>query len=136
MVSGRQAGSLEASWNRTITLALDCKLMDRHMGEEETSILNHLAFYRSPNPSVFPIAPESIPRPTANNERGTKKLPTFRAGPRSLPPTPLLKRQQNGSKHKGYSEEPRGFSEWEEIIVTVHVTRNTGFPMSGAALRK
>lgn len=48
----------------------------------------------------------------------------------------LTESQQNWFKHKEYTEELGGPSDWEEITLTVHVIRNMVFLESGAALRK
>ena len=87
VVSGREPGSLKTSRDRTITLALDCKL---YMTEEWTSIffesLGFLSFTEELNPSgIFPIAPESTPEPT-DNKRSPKAQLTFRPRPHYLPP--------------------------------------------------
>ena len=108
VVSWREHGFLKSSWNRTMTLALDCKLMDLYEREEYTPILfKSLSFFlltEEPDPTeIFPIAPKLTPGPTANNKRSSRELLTFRAG-LILSSHLLVNSQQNWSNHKEYKE--------------------------------
>lgn len=89
--AGGSVGPWRVHGPESLTLALDCKLMDLDVREEYTSILfKSLGFFlltEEPDPTeIFPIAPKLTPGPTANNKRSSRQLLTFRARSYSLFP--------------------------------------------------